>query len=93
MKKAGLLFGLIAVLVLMVGTVWAADSQPSAKATAVINKLYAIPMTAADSTEWVTVHSQQIKTANAKDLFMDVALQCGIFTRTKRFHPNTFKAF
>jgi len=83
MKKAGLLFGLIAVLVLMVGTVWAADSQPSAKATAVINKLYAIPMTAADSTEWVTVHSQQIKTANAKDLFMDVALQCGIFTRTK----------
>jgi len=83
MKKAGLLFGLIAVLVLMMGTVWAADSQPSAKATAVINKLYAIPMTAADSTEWVTVHSQQIKTANAKDLFMDVALQCGIFTRTK----------
>jgi hypothetical protein len=83
MKKFGLSLVLIVALVLMVGTAWAQDSQPSAKAAAIINKLYAIPMTAADSLDWVTVHSQTIKTANAKDLFMDVALQCGIFTQTK----------
>ena len=82
MKKIGVPLILVAALVLMVGVAWAADSQPSAKATAIINNVFAIPMTTTD-TGWVTVHSQQIKTANAKDLFMDVALQCGIFTRTK----------
>jgi len=83
--KSRFVLGLIlaAVLVMVAGAAWAVDSQPSAKATAVINKLYAIPMTADDSPDWVTVHSQTIKTANAKDLFMDVALQCGIYTRTK----------
>jgi hypothetical protein len=83
MKKFGLTLVLIVAVALMVGAAWAGDSQPSAKAAATINKLYAIPMTADDSADWVTVHSQTIKTANAKDLFVDVALQCGIFTRTK----------
>jgi len=87
--KRKLILGLvsIAVLVMAAGAAWAADSQPSAKATAAINKLYAIG--GEDSATWVvgqgwtTVHSQQIKTANAKDLFIDVALQCGLYTRTK----------
>jgi len=83
MKKFGLSLVLVAALVVMAGAAWAQDSQPSAKATAIINKLYAIPMTDVDSPDWVTVHSQKIKTSNAKDLFMDVALQCGIYTRTK----------
>ncbi|OPY77667.1 MAG: hypothetical protein A4E65_02649 [Syntrophorhabdus sp. PtaU1.Bin153] len=87
MKK--LMVGLVslALLVMVTGVSIAADSQPSAKATAAINKLYAIG--AVNSADWVagqgwtTVHSQQIKTANAKDLFIDVALQCGLYTRTK----------
>jgi hypothetical protein len=83
MKKFGVPLVLIMAVAFTVGAAWAADSQPSAKAAATINKLYAIQMTDAEDTGWVTVHSQTIKTANAKDLFMDVALQCGIFTRTK----------
>lgn len=82
MKKLVIALAVVITLALTLGIALAADSQPSAKATAAINKLYAITMTAGN-TNWVTVHSQQIKTANAKDLFIDVALQCGIFTRTK----------
>ncbi len=69
------------------GSALAADSQPSSKATAAINKLYAIG--GVNSGDWVTeagwttVHAQQIKTANYKDLFIDVSLQCGLYTRTK----------
>jgi hypothetical protein len=87
MKKLVIALAVVMTLALTLGMAIAADSQPSAKATATINKLYAIGNVSSDTwpvnAGWTTVHSQQIKTANAKDLFIDVALQTGIFTRTK----------
>lgn len=78
---------MVAFLSIMSGMAWAADSQPSSKATAAINKLYAIGGTNSSSwvTEsgWVTIHSNTIKTANYKDLFIDVSLQSGLYTQTK----------
>jgi len=78
---------MVAFLSIMSGMAWAADSQPSSKATAAINKLYAIGGTNSSSwvTEsgWVTIHSNTIKTANYKDLFIDVSLQSGLYTQNK----------
>lgn len=85
--KRFLILSVALFVVFCFGSALAADSQPSAKATAAINKLYAIG--GVNSVDWVTeagwttVHSQQIKTANYKDLFIDVSLQCGLYTRTK----------
>ena len=86
-RKFMVVLVLVALLFMVAGVAWAADSQPSSKATAAINKLYAIGgVNSVDwetGTGWVTVHAQDIKTANAKDLFIDVSLQCGLYTRTK----------
>ena len=78
---------LVALLIVVSGVASAADSQPSAKATAAINKLYAIGGVNSNAwvtgTGWTTIHSQDIKTANDKDLFVDVSMQCGLYTKTK----------
>jgi hypothetical protein len=60
--------------------------QPSSKATASVGAINIVsgPTTAgASEGEWVTVLGNRIKTANQKDLFMDVALECGLHTATK----------
>ncbi len=76
---------MVAFLSIMSGMAWAADSQPSSKATAAINKLYAIGGTNSSSwvTEsgWVTIHSNTIKTANYKDCL----LTC---LSVRSLHPN-----
>lgn len=78
---------MVALLIVASGAALAADSQPSAKATAAINKLYAIggenSNTWVSDADWTTIHSQDIKTANDKDLFVDVSMQCGLYTKTK----------
>jgi hypothetical protein len=33
--------------------------------------------------EWTTILSNNLKTANQKDLFVDVSLECGLYTSTK----------
>ena len=59
----------------------AADAQPSAKVTAKTSRLALLPQTTGTG-DWVTVLSNQIKTANQKDLFVGVSLEVGLYTRT-----------
>ena len=71
---------------LLVGTAAAQTGHPAAKATAAVNKLIglnAYSNAALTDSGWVTILSQSIKTANQKDLFVDVSLECGIWTDTK----------
>lgn len=75
-------FGLAAVLaiVLVSGLVYAQGGQPSAKATA---KVGDIAIMNSDGMEWDTILSNTLKTPNQKDLFIDVSLECGLYTKTK----------
>lgn len=73
-------------LVLALGTGLAVASpdgvgHPSAKATAKVGDLYHINETTAP--DWVTVLNNTIKTPNQKALFIDVSLECGLYTLTK----------
>ncbi len=52
--------------------------QPSAKATFAYKDLIAL----GGHDVWHTILTQEIKMANAKDLFIDASLQCGIVTDT-----------
>ena len=63
------------------GVSYAVDSQPASKATAKVSALTLIQSTGQD-TGWTTILSQNLRTANAKDLFIDASLECGLFTRT-----------
>jgi len=58
----------------------AAQSSPSAKATAAISQTQLVAATA--SAEWDTILSNTIHTPNKKDLFVDVSLEAGLMTRT-----------
>ncbi len=54
--------------------------QPASKATARMSQFsLLIPQTQQD---WTTILSNTIKTPNQKDLFIDVSLECGMYTRT-----------
>lgn len=61
----------------------------SAKATAAVDSLVALETVVTDDTAgavvgpWTTILSQEIKTANQKDLFIDVSLECGNYTDTR----------
>jgi hypothetical protein len=73
-------------LVLALGTGLAVAStdypgHPSAKATAKVGDLYHINETTAP--DWVTVLNNTIKTPNQKALFIDVSLECGLYTLTQ----------
>ena len=68
-------------------------SAQSAKATAAVDELITIsvatgPVNLADATEvgnlpWLSILSQDIRTANNKDLFIDASLECGLYTKTR----------
>lgn len=59
----------------------AAETQPSSKVTAKTSRLTLLPATTTTG-NWVTVLSNQIKTANQKDLFVGVSLEVGLYTQT-----------
>lgn len=78
---------LAVVLVAMLGAtgVFAQENpNASAKATAQIADISILNETTqgASDSGWVEVLTQTIKTANDKDLFIDVSLQCGLYTET-----------
>lgn len=58
----------------------AAVGHPSAKATVKVGNIAIID---AKEMGWTTILSNTIKTANKKDLFIDVSLECGLYTDTK----------
>jgi hypothetical protein len=75
--------GMLAVLavLLVVGLASAGTGQPAAKATADVCDVTLIDPT--EAAGWTTILSNEIKTPNQKDLFVDVSLECGLYTDTK----------
>lgn len=76
MKKLSIIC--LAALLAVVFCISTANAEASAKATAVSGALKAI-----DNTDgWTTVMENNIKTANTKDLFISVSMECGLTTNT-----------
>ena len=59
----------------------AQSSQPSSKVTAAVSTI-TILQPAEGETDWTTILSNNLKTPNQKDLFVDVSLECGLYTDT-----------
>jgi hypothetical protein len=82
MKKT-IVIALVTALVVTfvgVGLVATAENLPSSKATAKVSELTLIDWTVEE--DWTTILEQSIKTPNKKDLFIDVSLETGLYTRT-----------
>jgi hypothetical protein len=58
-----------------------AQSQPSSKVTARVSTITILEPTEGD-TDWTTILSNNLRTPNQKDLFVDVSLECGLYTDT-----------
>ena len=79
MKKLILIaLAVVLVVALGAGAVWANSSQPASKATAKVGEIAVIEY----EDTWTTILTQDIKAPNGKDLFIDVSLQCGLYTQT-----------
>lgn len=80
MKKLILIaLAVVLVVALGAGAVWANSSQPASKATAKVGEIAVINST---TMGWTTILEQDIRAPNGKDLFIDVSLQCGLYTQT-----------
>jgi len=85
MKKSIVIAVAVAlVVVLGAGVVWASNGMPASKATAQVKDLTILNWTgpAENATPWTTILEQNIKTPNQKDLFIDVSLESGLYTKT-----------
>lgn len=82
MKTKKRLIGLgVALIFLVIICVFAAEvGQPAAKATAKIGN---IAILESQDMNWTTILSNNIKTPTGKDLFIDVSLECGLYTQTE----------
>jgi len=82
-KAIGWLLALILALPFAVETVegQTTQQQPSAKVTAKTSQFTLIPPTTGTG-GWVTILSNNIKTAEMKDLFVTAALEAGVYTQT-----------
>jgi len=81
-RKAYVFILVIVVLALLSSMVFAGDSQPASKAAAnVVN--YNILEYDDAPVAWTTILSTSLKTAQQKDLLIDVSLECGLYTFTK----------
>ena len=82
-KVIGWLLALILALPFAVATVegQTTQQQPSAKVTAKTSQFTLIPPTTGTG-GWVTILSNNIKTAEMKDLFVTAALEAGVYTQT-----------
>jgi hypothetical protein len=83
MRKS-ILIALAVVMVVALGAAAAvvgSEGQPAAKATAKVGDITVIGKET--DMGWTTILSNTIKTANQKDLFIDVSLECGLYTYTQ----------
>jgi len=82
--KRLLTFGLVLFLTVTLG--YGIAFAQSAKATAAVNELVSLNVVQTDEAPvtgpWTTILTQEIKTANMKDLFIDVSLETGLYTDT-----------
>jgi hypothetical protein len=58
-----------------------AQSQPSSKVTAAVSTVTILEPSEGE-TDWTTILSNNLRTPNQKDLFVDVSLECGLYTDT-----------
>src|SRR5947208_14068265 len=81
-KAIGWLLALILALPFAVATVegQTTQQQPSAKVTAKTSQFTLIPPTTSTG-GWVTILSNNITTAEMKDLFVTAALEAGVYTQ------------
>ena len=77
-KTIAIVLAVAVVLTLGAGAVWASNGHPASKATAQVGNISFVT----ETDEWTTILNQTIKTPNGKDLFIDVSLQCGLYTQT-----------
>jgi hypothetical protein len=70
----------LVVALLVSGVVYGSGIRAS-KATAKVSELTLLDWTSTN-TSWDTILTQNIKTPNQKDLFIDVSLETGLYTRT-----------
>jgi hypothetical protein len=80
-------FGMHAINIVGAGT--GDGGHPAAKATCAVNNITLLnwdagltEAPAADGDGWTSILFNTIKTANKKDLFIDVSLECGLYTQT-----------
>jgi hypothetical protein len=82
MRKSILIALAVAMVVALGATaaVVGSEGQPASKATAVVGDVSIL-----DSGDmgWTTILDNTIKTGGQKDLFIDVSLECGLYTKTK----------
>ena len=86
MKKLiviGLVFVLVVGLISGIGVAGSSEGHPAAKATAKAGNITVLGFDeGTTSIGWTTILENTIKTANNKDLFIDVSLECGLYTET-----------
>src|SRR5881296_3032601 len=89
----GWLLALTLALPLAVATVQGqtTQQQPSAKVTAKTAAFTLIPFTTGTG-DWVTILSNDIKTAEMKDLFVTASLEAGVYTQTATTDTGTSTA-
>jgi len=81
MKKSIVIAVAVALVVALgAGVVWASNGMPASKATAQVKDLTILNWTGNET--WTTILEQNIKTPNQKDLFIDVSLESGLYTKT-----------
>ena len=79
MRKSILIaLAVVLVVALGAGVALAGNGQPASKATAKVGDIAWLE----EEEVWTPILTQNIKTPNMKDLFIDVSLQCGIYTET-----------
>jgi len=90
MKK---IFGVIVAVALVIPLAFGTAFGASAKATCGVDTLVSVgqsagPVDLTDTAEieglnWTDIFTQEMHCANKKDLFIDVSLECGLYTRTR----------
>lgn len=81
MRNAVRMLGVCLVVSALVATEVATGAgQPASKASAQVGK---INILSSENLDWTQVLGTTIKTPNGKGLFVDVSLECGLYTRTK----------
>jgi hypothetical protein len=82
MKAKQIIIGSLLALLISIPIGINAQNQPSSKVTAKTAHTVLLPKTSSTG-GWQTVLANTIKTANQKDLFVNVSLEVGLFTQTK----------
>src|SRR2546425_2857559 len=84
--------GILALGLILPGSMALGQSQPSAKVTAKTANLVLLPETTGTG-GWQTLLANTMKTANQKDLFIGASFEVGLYTRTlvrsKNLVPDT----